>query len=141
MLRAVEIAGAAVPAGSHVWLLGVSGDEWEVEHGTRRGRVPRPAILECPVARPSLERLRALDACFGRDRDAFAEEHVDRQRYFTILRCKAHGALFLDDTRGTLAWYGRITLLDPADGDDWQAIWVRYHALSDDLLNHLGRTL
>lgn len=57
-----------------------------------------------------------------------------------IQRCRAHGTLFLRDTRGTVAWYERVTLLGPDDGGSWLELWKRHHGMSDDWLNLKGRT-
>ena len=98
------------------------------------------ALSSPPVPKPPLVQLRELDGCFGLGDDAFDEVHVDSENCFAIQRCKAHGMLFLRDTRGTIAWYQRVTLLYPDDGESWMEIWRRYHGMSDDWLNLKART-
>jgi len=123
-----------------VWILASHEDSWEVEYRDASGRVARSGVVECPVPRPPLVQLRELDACFGLAEAAFDDVHADPKNCFVIQRCRAHGTLFLRDTRCTVALYERVTLLGPDDGGSWVELWRRYHGMSDDWLNLKGRT-
>jgi hypothetical protein len=88
---------------------------------------------------PSIEALLQLDACFAQPRSDFVLEHVDEAHWFTIYRCRAHARRFLEDIRGTVVLHSRFILLDEQDDDEaLEDIWQKYHAMSDDWLNHLG---
>ena len=141
IIRPVSFAGYSLGPDTHVWLLDSDAERWQVEFRDRQGTLSLADVLECPVSRPTIEQLRKLDPCFGRPDDAFHDEHVSPEHYFVVQRCRAHGAWFLRDTRGTIAMYDRVTLLSHEDGDDWVSIWSRYHAMSDDWLSYKGRTL
>jgi hypothetical protein len=135
-----SIGNHSLPPDTPVWILGTRGEMREVEYRDARGVVPSGSVVESPVPRPTDAQLRDLDTCFGLSEAAFHEVHLDRENYFAIQRCRAHGRLFLRDTRGTVAWYERTTLLGPEESEDWISIWRRYHGLSDDWLNLKGRT-
>ena len=139
-LRPITVGRQSVPADTLVWVLGRSGDLAEVEFKDERGFVAEDALVPHPVPRRDLEALRLLDACFGLPDDAFTCEHHD-ERYFRILSCKAHGRRFLEDVRGGIAMYGRLTLLEESDDGSPGEIWARYHSVSDDWLNLQGRSL
>jgi hypothetical protein len=141
LLRAVVVGGREIPAGTGVWLHR-SGRECEIEHRGKRSRVAEDAIVDLPVAAPTLERLRELDACFGLAADAFDVEHDDAASFYSIVRCKAHGRRFLRDLRGGIASYETVTLLEDADDTaSPEDVWRRIHAMPLDWLHHLGRTL
>jgi hypothetical protein len=53
----------------------------------------------------------------------------------------ARGARFLRDTRGTFAWYTRVTLLRDTDDGCPRQIWSRYHSMPEAELLLAGRTL
>jgi hypothetical protein len=139
-LRPITVGRKSVPADTLVWVFGRSGNLVEVEFKDERDFVADDALVPHPVPRPDLEALRLLDACFGLPDEAFTCEHHD-ERYFRILRCKAHGRRFLDDVRGGIAMYGRLTLLQESDDGSPGEIWAQYHSVSDDWLNLQGRSL
>lgn len=140
VVRPAALGGRELRPDTYVWVWAVTDREVEIEYRNQRGLVPRDAVVSTPVTRPSLEVLRQLDPCFGLDRDAFVIEHED-PRWFFLLRCKAHGRRFLSDARGGIAQYERVTLLEDSEANDTEGVWRRCHAMSDDYLNLLGRTL
>src|SRR5262249_47378771 len=133
-LRPITVGRRSVPADEIVWVFGRSGGTADVEYKNERGTVAADALVAYPVPSPGLDRLRALDACFGLPDEAFEREHIDDRNYFEIVRCRAHGRRFLRDTRGTIAWYQRLTLLDESDDGDPAHVWARYHRMSDSWL-------
>ena len=140
-LRSVNVPGLSVPADTLVWVLRREPGWAHVEHGDRQGRVSQDALAPYPVQAPTVEQLRSLDPCFGLPEDSFEREHIDRENFFEILRCRAHGQRFLRDTRGTVASCTRLTLLQDTDDEDPNEVWMRYHRLSDAWLLLQGRTL
>jgi hypothetical protein len=140
-LVSLTLDGKTVQAYEIVWVLNRSGGQAEIEHRDRRGRVAESVLVPYPVKGPGIEVLRQLDPCFGLGPEAFTDEHRDQERYFTILRCKAHGRRFLDDTRGGFAMYSRLTLLLEDDDGSPRDIWSKYHGMSDSQLLLEGRTL
>jgi len=137
LVRPVTVGGRELPAGTPVWSHG-GGD---IEHRDQHARVDASAFVTLPVRAPSLDAVRALDACFGLGPDAFEIEHADDASYWSIARCKAHGRRFLRDMRGGVAMYESTTLVEDAErDDDPETLWRRYHAMPIDLLFHLGRT-
>lgn len=140
LIREASIGRYSLPADTPIWIVGVRGDSREVEYRSARGVLPAGSVAESPIARPTEAQLRSLDACFGLPEGAFTEVHVDPESLFVVQRCKAHGRLFLRDTRGGIGMYERVTLLGPEETGDWTSIWHRYHGMSDDWLNLQGRT-
>jgi hypothetical protein len=140
-IRPVTLESKAVPVHSLVWVWSRAVGQAEIEFRDRRGRVPEEALVPYPVKPPDLEVLRRLDSCFGLEDSAFEREVLDRERYFEIVRCRAHGARFLRDTRGTFAWYTRVTLLRDTDEAAPEDLWSRYHAMPEAALLLEGRTL
>lgn len=140
-LRPVTIGSKTLPAGERVWVWGRSSGFADVERGDHRGKVPEDALTAYPVEPPSLDALRKLDACFGLPDVAFECEHIDHDRYFEIVRCKAHGRRFLRDVRGGILMYTRLILLTDADTGSPLDIWKKYHWIADSLLTREGRTL
>jgi hypothetical protein len=140
-LRPITVGRKSVPADSLVWVLRRMGTTAEVEIQDERGTVPADALVDYPAAGPGLDRLRALDPCFGLPDEAFDNEHLDPRYYFTIVRCRAHGRRFLRDVRGGIGMYEVLTLLDESDQGSPFEIWTRYHNRSHAWLMWQGRTL
>ncbi len=140
-LKPVSVGGKSVPAYAEVWVLSRADGHAEVEYRGKRGRVADDILSAYPVRGPALETLRRLDPCFGLGDDAFVSEHIDQDSYFEILRCKAHQRRFLRDTRGTIGWYSRLTLLLDDDDGSPQDIWSKYHWMAEAELLLAGRTL
>jgi hypothetical protein len=139
-LRSVTIGRKNVAADHEVWVFGRSGSSVDVEYRGERGRVAADALAALPITGPDLEQLRQLDACFGLPDEAFESVHLDIDRYFEIVRCRAHGRRFLRDTCGGVAMYTRTILLEDTDEGSPADIWSKYHYLSDNWLSLLGRT-
>jgi hypothetical protein len=143
LLRSLEVGGRRASADTPVWLLGPHGRDTslvELRSVQKRGAlwiVPNDALLACPVPRPALEALCERDACFGWQSPAFDVLEVNQEHQFRLLRC-AHGRMFLEDLRGGAAQYLRLILVEPLEDEASVATWQRYHAMSDDWLNHLG---
>jgi hypothetical protein len=108
-----------------------------VEHGGSSALVPADVLLDCPIAAPSRAQLEELDPCFYSEPDAFVEEHDGSARWYRLLRCKAHGRRFLEETRGSVGIYTRLIAIDATE-ESPDEIWRRYNAMSDDWLSHLG---
>jgi hypothetical protein len=140
-LEAVSLGGKTIPAHTVVWVWSRANGHAEIECGEKRGRVAEDVLSPYPVKGPGVERLRRLEPCFGLDDDAFVRDHLDQEHYFELLRCKAHGARFLRDTRGTVGWYSRLTLLRDDDVGNPGDIWSKYHGMSETELLLEGRTL
>jgi hypothetical protein len=139
--RDIDLEGRRVPADEEVWVHR-RGDSWtEIEFKGRRGRVPSDAINDHPVHRPSLAQLRELDSCFGLDDDAFEQKYIDKENFFTIVTCRAHGRRFLVDTvTYSFVWGTRTTLLTDDDADDPAEVWRRYHGQTDAWHARRGRS-
>jgi hypothetical protein len=140
LLRGASIGRHSVAPGTAVWIVATRGELREVEYRDARAVLPANDVATSPVARPTEAQLRRLDKCFGLPEEAFTKVHLDAEHLFMIQKCKAHGRLFLRDTRGTIGLYERVTLLKPEDSEDWLTVWSRYHQMSDDWLNLGGRT-
>jgi hypothetical protein len=140
-VRPIKLDGKFVPAYERVWVWSRSGGYAEVEFREQRGTVPEDALLPYPVRGPELQVLRQLDPCFGLADEAFECEHIDRESFFEILRCKAHGRRFLRDTRGMIGWYSMLTLLHEDEEGSPKDIWSRYHLMPDSQLLLDGRTM
>jgi hypothetical protein len=136
----VQVGTRHLAEGSPVWIWDGPDSLLEIEHRGQRARVPREVVALSPVKAPSLAELQALDACFGGASELFETEHRDDSRYFSIERCKAHGRRFLRDVQGGIAMYERLTLLDEHDDEAPERVWRKYHDLSSDWLNALGRS-
>lgn len=137
LLQAVPTAGATLEAGRPVWIVGLPEcGRVAIEADGRPATVPAGSVTESPIPAPSLDALRAVDDCFGRSRRHFVQEHESRECGFCLFRCRKHGRLFLEDMRGGVGVYTRLILLAESSGDP-EALWSRYHAMSDDWLNHL----
>jgi hypothetical protein len=131
----VEDGGARLRPGDPVWILAAAaGGKLPVEHANARLEVPMGAVVPCPIAAPALAELRGLDDCFGRRWWRFSVVHASKQHWFRLLRCRRHGALFLEDARGGVGVYTRTIYVGRSD-EDPETIWARYHAMSDDWLN------
>ena len=139
--RDLELDGARLAADEVVWVHARTNDLVEIEHRNRFGKVPADAVVPYPVPGPGLESLRQLDACFGLSDDAFHIEHASSKRCYSLVRCRAHGRRFLQDLRGGIAMFTLTTLLEDDEPGEPDAIWSKYHALSDSRLRLLGRTL
>lgn len=140
LLRATQIGKRTPGAGTTVWQIrtGAVG-RVVVEHRGESAEIPVDALRDAPVPAPSIEALLQRDACFAQPTSDFLIEHVSAASWFTIYRCRAHSRRFLEDVRGTVALYSRFILLDEqADDAAPETIWRKYHAMSDDWLNHLG---
>ena len=140
-LRSVSVGGKSIPAYAEVWVLSRADGHAEIEYRDNRARVADDILSAHPVRGPALETLRSLDPCFGLDDDAFASEHIDQDHYFEVLRCKAHQRRFLRDTRGTIGWYSRLTLLGDGDDGSPRELWSKYHGMAEAELILAGRTL
>jgi len=138
---AVQVGARQVSEDSQVWVWEDSDSLLEIECRGQRGRVSRDTIAFSPVRAPALAELQQLDACFGGAATLFEVEHQDDARYFSIEHCKAHQRRFLRATRGSVAMYQRLTLLDERDDEAPDQIWSRYQARSDNWLNWQGRSL
>jgi Lon protease-like protein len=146
LVRSLEVGGRRALAGSYAWNLGPASDGRVLIElrGTRlhgvTAAVPQDALRDCPVPAPALEQLCRLDPCFALPVEDLVTEEINRELQFTLLRCKPHGRLFLEDLRGSIAMYTRLILVEPAAAEQESSaeIWRRYHELSDDWLNHLG---
>lgn len=139
-LHSVTSGGKTIPAYTVVWVMSRDSGSAEIEYRGGRARISERHLAAYPVKGPGLEVLRQLDSCFGLDDSAFEREHIDHERYFEVVRCKAHQSRFLRDTRGTIGMYSRLILLRADDGDAAEA-WSKYHAISDAELLLDGRTL
>lgn len=139
--RDIELDGVRVAADEIVWVHTRTSEFVEIEHRDRHGKVPADAVVPYPVKGPGLEALRQLDACFGLTDDAFTAEHVSAKHCYTLVRCRAHNRRFLQDLRGGIAMYTLLTLLEDDEPADPDAIWSKYHSVSDSRLRLLGRTL
>jgi len=140
-LKPIDLGRTTVPAYSEVWVLSRANGQAEIEYQDQRGRVTESVLSSYPVKKTELETLRRLDSCFGLKDEAFVCEYSDYNRFFEILKCKAHQRLFLRDTRGTIAWYVRLTLLRDDDDGSPTDIWSKYHEMSDAELLLAGRTV
>ncbi len=137
----VRLRDKELPPDTLIWVHGESDQYWEVEYQDRRGKIPRNAAVPYPVKGPSLAKLKRLDSCFGLEDDAFVLEHLSKESYYEILRCRAHGRRFLRDTRGGIGMYTVLTLLEDDEEGSPDDIWARYHWKSDSWLSLEGRTL
>ncbi|HEY3667299.1 MAG TPA: hypothetical protein VGL19_14930 [Polyangiaceae bacterium] len=137
----VQVGSRQVSEDSQVWVWDSDESLLEIECRGQRGRVPRSAVAFSPVPAPTLAVLQRLDACFGGASELFEVEHQDPTRYFSIERCKAHQRRFLRSSRGGVAMYERLTLLEERDDGAPDDVWNRYHAMSNNWLNWLGRSL
>lgn len=137
--RDVELAGRHVKEGEEVWVHR-RGESWvEIEHRGHQGRVPLGAVSDKALSGPTLEDLRRLDACFGLADDAFTREHLDREQYFEIRKCMAHGRRFLWAVGPR--WTTIVTLLAEDDPTDPSAAYAHYHPRTERWHQRLGRTL
>jgi hypothetical protein len=141
VVRDVTAGGQVVSAGSPVWIAGARGERLELEFRSKRFLVAADDVVEAPVPAPTLEALRRLDSCFGLPSSGFELLLADSVNMCEVVRCKAHGQVFLRDTRGDVAMYERVSILTSGEADDWVVVWNRYHQMSDDWLNWNGRTL
>ena len=136
--REVACSGITLKLADYVWILGMAENgRIPVEYKNHMTTVPENHVIQCPVPRADLDDLRKKDDCFGRPGDYFTEEFNSERYWFRLLRCKRHGRLFLEDTRGGIAMYTRMILVTSTD-EDPETIWNQYHSMSDDWLNHLG---
>ena len=120
---------------THVWIHSINEGGAEIEHKNKFYTVPIDILAELPVPAPTREALLTIDPCFLSDGSAFLEIYSS-ENYFRILQCKRHGVRFLEDHRGGVALYSRLIYIeDPHDSPE--AIWKRYHRMSDDWLNFL----
>ena len=141
VIRQVHVDGKTIDQSKYVWLLGSpSNGVVSIEINNMKHFIPQDAVVSCPVPSPSVDALRTIDECFGKSESHFDVLHKSQEKWFRILRCKAHGRLFLEDTRGGAAIYDRLIMVED-DQEDFKAIWSRYHSMSDDWLNYLGIAL
>ena len=140
-LKSVIIGNKTIPADRLLWVQKRADGFSDVEYKDQKGRVPNGVIAPYPVKAPSLDELRKHDPCFGLPDSAFEIEYLDHDNYFMISRCKSHGSRFLRDTRGGVAMYELITLLDDSDIGSPDEVWRKYHHMSDSWLFLQGRTL
>lgn len=140
VLRAVELDGEPLPLDAEVAVHRRDARWAEVAFDGRRGRVPSDAVGDEPYAGPPLEALRRLDACFGLPDAAFARVYIDRDNFFEVVRCRAHGRRFLRDVVGTFAQRTRLTLLADGDPDAPLDVWRAYHDQTDAWHARRGRT-
>lgn len=140
VVQHVEVGGRSLRPDTYVWILGSDGDHTRIEYRDRVGIVPRDAVVETPIPRPSIEKLRELDSCFGLEKDAFEGEVVYRDWMYRIFQCKAHGRHFIGVVYGGIGMWERVTLLEPGEESDPKAAYERYIAMSNDWLNLMGRT-
>lgn len=136
MIRDITGRNLALRASDDVWILGPPEDGFIfVEKKNKQEKIPEHAVMEVPVPPPDIDELRKKDDCFGRSDEHFKEVYRSDMYMFRFLQCKRHGKFFLDDTRGGLAMYSRLILVD----DDYakespETIWNRYHSMPDDWL-------
>ncbi len=139
MTQEVTVSGITLKQADYVWILGrVENGRIPVEYRNNIITIPENIVLQCPVPAPNLNDLRKSDDCFGRSADYFTEEYKSERYWFRLLKCKKHGKLFLEDTRGEIAMYTR-TILVTNTTENPETIWRQYHSMSDDWLNYQGR--
>jgi len=131
------LEGKEIQRDTHVWIMGREPDQWHIEYKDKSYSVARHLVVECPVPRPLIEQLRTLDGCFGLSESAFDEVLIDRDNYYIFMRCKQHGKLFLDDTRGTSVWYSRLIYVGDLGNSSYDHVWSKFHDISDDMLNYM----
>jgi len=129
----------ALRASDDVWILGPPEDGYVlVEKKNKQEKIPEHTVVDIPVPSPEINELRKKDDCFGRSAKHFKEVYKSDKDMFRLLRCKRHGKLFLDDTRGGLAMYSRLILVDDENANESpETIWNRYHSMPDDWLQYL----
>jgi hypothetical protein len=140
-LHSISLGNKTITADEVVWVIKQSMDSCEIEYKGLCGIVSNSALTEYPVPRPSVDKLREHDLCFGLSESAFTTEHIDADLYFSIIRCKAHGRRFLVDVRGGIAMYEVTTLLEDDDDGSPREIWSKYRSMSVSWLFLKGRTL
>ena len=138
IISGVSVSGVDLNPGDCVWILDESRNGYvRIEYRNKEFVVPGPSVVSCPVPAPDLKSLREIDDCFGRGTGCFREVHKSDRHWFRLLRCRRHGALFLEDTRGGVGVYTGTIIIADAD-EDPETIWRRYHDMPDDWLNYLG---
>ncbi len=138
LVEPVRVGGKEVPAGKYVWYFGdLSRPRVEVEYRDRRALVETKCLVATPVPPPDRARLQSFDLCFGLGIEAFVEVHRDSDLLFSVYRCKAHGAYFLEDVRGGILMYSRFVFigrLESPSEREFVEQWERIHGRSDDSL-------
>ena len=137
----VSVDGRAIRAGTYGWYLGEAGDRARVEVTGHTVCVDPRSVEPCPVGRPRIEDLRKREPCFGTDMLAFEELYLDAERGQRVLRCRAHGRLFVESRRGYKTPRFRLVLADRLAGESLESLARRHASISDDLLNHRGTAL
>lgn len=97
--------------------------------------------MRMPAPKPTLAQLEKVDPCFGKPPVAFVEWVNDEEKGYRILTCRAHGHVFLEDRRGAEVGTERLIFIGKADESEYESLWRKYHAMSDDALNALGIAL
>lgn len=136
----INTGGVTLRRGAYVWVHEPEAQsQLTVEFkGRLYPNVDGTMLAPTPVPPPSIGQLIQRDACFAGDITAFEEIYRDDERYFSVYRCKAHGACFLEDTQTGIGWYSRFIFLGALDDvtpESLLRLWKRYHAISTDLLN------
>jgi len=139
IIRDITGRNLALRASDDVWILGPPENGYVlIEKKNKQEKIPGHTVVEIPVPSPDIEELRQKDDCFGRSAEHFNEVYKSEMNMFRLLRCKRHGKLFLDDTRGGLAMYNLMVLVDDKYSKDTpETIWNRYHSMPDDWLRYL----
>lgn len=119
-----------------VWVHDRAGARVDIEYKSRFYVIPADAVVPVPVPAPPDAALLALDPCFLSPESAFEAVHRS-ENYFRLLRCRAHGRIFLEDYRGGIAEYRRLIFIQEPDAPP-ERLWEKYHHYSDDWLNYQG---
>ena len=140
IIRDINGRNLTLRAPDYVWILSPpENGHVLVEKKDKQEKIPEHAVVDTPVPSPDINELRKKDDCFGRSAEHFNEVYKSDMNMFRLLRCKRHGKLFLDDTRGGWVMYGLLILVDDDDAKDSpDTIWNRYHSMPDDWLRYLG---
>jgi hypothetical protein len=137
IVEPLALDGKRIEKDTHVWIMSRDSDHWRIEYRDKSYTVPRNSVVECPVPMPRIEQLKMLDGCFGLDRSAFEVVLKESDKYYLLLRCKAHGKLFLEDGRGTVFMYSRLIYVGDLGNSSFDHIWGKFHGISDDMLNYM----
>jgi len=133
--------GALLPRGTYVWLMETLPDGiLQVEYKDRLHVIAADHASPVPIPPPSEDELKRKDPCFGLGLQAFDEIYKDDEWLFSIYRCKAHGAWFLEDVQTGIGWHSRFIFLEQAPDagqEGYRKTWRRYNQMSDDELNLL----
>ena len=139
IIRDITGRNLVLRAADYVWILGPPEEGCVlVEKKNKQEKIPGQAVVDIPVPVPDIKELRKKDDCFGRSDKHFKEVYRSEMHMFRLLRCKRHGKLFLEDTRGGVAMYNRLILLaDDDTNESPETIWSRYHSMPDEWLKYL----